>query len=266
LASLAKSVVFCDNDVDAADLHLLLHPKIEEKHTFKGAWVASIDPEKCTNCGICSENCRFDAIHFIDEQYAINAFQCEGCRLCERVCPVGAIQSEQSIKNHWFVSSTRFGKLVHAHMTPGEENSGKLVSVVRNKANSIANVEHSDYVINDGPPGIGCTVISSITGTDHVLMVIEPSLSGLHDAKRVIELVKSFNVDLSAIINKFDLNLELSQKIEDYLKEEKIPLLSKLPFNKKMVESMINGKTIVEYAPNSSISKEIKMVWEQLKR
>lgn len=265
LASVAKNVVFCDNDVDAADLHLLLQPKIEEEHIYKGAWVAEIKEQACSNCGICVENCRFDAIHIIANQHTINPYQCEGCRLCERVCPENAIHSEQSTRNSWYISSTRFGKMVHAHMAPGEENSGKLVALVREKASEIAKQHHNSYIINDGPPGTGCTAISSITGTNHVLMVIEPSKSGLHDASRVIELVKNFNIPLSAIINKYDLNIELSDTIERFLDKEQIPLLAKIEFDHLMVESMIKGKTIVEYAPDSKISQSIKNIWEFLK-
>ena len=200
LASVMSNAIFCDNDVDAADLHLLFDPKIIETHTFMGAYEATIDTEMCTACGICVEHCRFDAIHPSGDVFQVNHFQCEGCRLCERVCPVNAITSEQSTRNKWFVSNTRFGKLVHAQMFPGEENSGKLVAEIRGKAREIAKADKLDWIINDGPPGVGCTAISSITGTDHVLLVIESTLSGLHDAKRVAELVRGFKIPLSAII------------------------------------------------------------------
>lgn len=265
LAAVAKNAIFCDNDVDAADLHLLLKPSIKETHVFTGAWVATIHADKCTNCGTCLDNCHFDAIHVYDEQHEINPFQCEGCRLCERICPANAITSAQSTNNYWYISSSRFGDMVHAHMGPGEDNSGKLVSKVRAKAREIAQMNQLDYIINDGPPGIGCTAISSITGTNHVLLVIEPTKSGLHDAKRIIELIKQFRIPISALVNKFDINENIFNEIENYLTANKIPLLEKIPFDKKMVEAMVVGKTIVEYAPESIISKKIESVWEYLK-
>jgi len=263
IASVAENAVFCDNDVDAADLHLILKPEIEEEHTYLGNYIAFIHEDKCTNCGICVDYCRFDAIHPDEnEQLYINPFQCEGCRLCERVCPEQAITSEQSSNNKWFVSNTRFGKLVHAKMGPGEENSGKLVSEIRQKAKEIAKNINADYVINDGPPGIGCSAISSVTGTNTVILIIEPTLSGMHDIERVIELTKSFKIDdVFAVINKFDINVETVSKIEKMLKAKNIPVIAKLPFDKQMVEAMINEQTIVEYKPKSELAKKIKEIW-----
>lgn len=264
LAGLASKAVLCDNDVDAADLHLILHPDIKEKHNFSSGWKAIIDPGKCNQCGLCISHCRFDAIHDNKNQLEVNPFQCEGCRLCERICPEQAIRSEQNTNNYWYVSSTRFGTMVHAKMGPGEENSGKLVSQVRKKAREIATITQQNFIINDGPPGIGCAAISSLTGTDLALIVIEPSKSSLHDADRLIKLVESFNIPAFALINKFDLNLELSQCITDYLKTKNIPLVAKIPFDKAMVHAMINKQTIVEYQPDSNISKEIKRLWHKI--
>jgi MinD superfamily P-loop ATPase len=266
IASVAKNSVFCDCDVDAADLHLIFEPDVKETHTFYGAWVASIDEDKCTNCGICESYCRFDAIHYKEAGgLYINPFQCEGCRLCERVCPVGAITSQRSENNFWYVSETRFGPFVHAKMGPGEENSGKLVTKVRQKAREIATDMKAEFIINDGPPGIGCSAISSVTGVDAVLLVVEPTRSGLHDAERLVNLVRSFNIPLFAFINKDDINPDVSQDIKKYLQQNNIALLGGWSFDENIIESMIDKKSIVEYAPETKTAGTIKDVWQALK-
>jgi len=266
IASIAKNAVFCDNDVDAADLHLILKPKILEEYTFLGGWQSSINEEKCNNCAICKKHCRFNAIHFKEEGgLYINPIQCEGCRLCERVCPQNAIISKQSDNNYWYVSDTRFGKLVHAYMGPGEENSGKLVTQVRTKAKEIAEETNAEYVINDGPPGIGCAAIASVTGADTVLMVIEPTKSGLHDVKRLIHLIKEFGITAYAIINKYNINFEICKQIEEYLKMENILLVAKIPFDESFVEAMVLEKSIIEFNPESEITESIKILWEKIR-
>ena len=265
IASIAKDAVFCDNDVDAADLHLILNPTIKEEHVFAGGWTASIDDNSCIDCGICTDHCRFDAIHRNDNnRLEINPFKCEGCRLCERICPVKAISSVRSMNNSWFVSDTRFGILVHAKMGPGEENSGKLVSEVRKRARELAKETNASYVINDGPPGIGCAAISSLSGTGMVLMVIEPTVSGLHDSRRLVELIETFSIPTYALINKYDIHPRVSEEIEMFLKEKSIPLLGKTPFDKRMVEAMVEEKSIVEFDDTLEISNIIKEVWKSL--
>ncbi len=267
LAAIAKNAIFCDEDVDAANLHLLLKPNIQEQYEFSGGSKSNINTEICNECGICIDYCRFDAIHYNTLGYlVINQYQCEGCKLCEKVCPIDAITSHKSISGNWYVSSTRFGDLVHATMGAGEENSGKLVTQVRNKAKEIAHKNKLDFVINDGPPGIGCATIAALSGTKRVLLVIEPTKSGLHDAQRLLVLINSFHIKTFAIINKFDLHLEMSEEIENYLKSQSIPLLAKIPFDHKMVEAMNEGKTIIEYFPESETSFQIREIWNQLKK
>ena len=265
LASFAKNTVFCDNDVDAADLHLIFHPEIEETHLFSSGAVATIHPETCTQCGLCESSCRFNAIHTNETGFpGVNPHQCEGCRLCERICPANAITTRENFNNNWFVSNTRFGKLVHAKMGPGEENSGKLVSRIRDKAREIAIENKAEFIINDGPPGIGCSAISSITGTDAVLLVIEPTVSGFHDARRLIELVNSFNIRMFAVINKYDIDIDFSEKIIQFLHTQNIEMLYQIPFDTVMVESMVHKQTIAEYAPEHLISENLGEAWRKL--
>lgn len=265
LATIGDQMVLCDGDVDAADLHLILQPQILESHIFEGAWVASIDQELCSDCGICTEYCRFDAITIDDSgKRSIDPFKCEGCRLCERICPSNAIHSKKSTNNMWYVSQTRAGIMTHAAMGPGEENSGKLVSQVRKKARETAKQNGARVLLTDGPPGTGCAAISSITGADAVLLVIESSMSSLHDAQRMVELVRQFQIPLFAIINKFDIHIEVSKEIEKFLFAQYIPLLGKIPFDESVVHAMIAGKSVPEYLPDSDISKIILKAWTQL--
>lgn len=265
LAALAGNVLVTDCDVDAADLHLLLNPEIMEKQIFEGAWTASIDRAACSGCGICREVCRFDAVsHAGSGAFRIDPFKCEGCRLCERICPEKAITSTRSVNNFLYVSKTRYGTLVHAHMGPGEENSGKLVTAVRKRANDLATENRIPLILNDGPPGIGCPVIASVSGVKKALLVVEPSKSGLHDISRLAGLIQKFEIRAFAIINKHDLNPAMTTKTMEILRERNIPVLGKITFDENFTQAMIQGKTITEFAPDSENVKTLRRVLSQL--
>ena len=261
-AALAKNKVMADCDVDAADLHLLLNPQIKERYVFKSGVTATINKELCTKCGKCREICRFDAI---GEDFVIDPISCEGCAFCSFVCPAGAIEMKENISGEWFVSDTRFGPMVHAKLGIAEENSGKLVAQVRQKANQIAEKQNLDWIIVDGAPGIGCPVIASITGADCALVITEPTLSGLHDAERVIGVTKHFGVLTKLVINKYDLNLEMTERIEEYCRKSNISLIGRIGFNKSVVKAMVEGKTIIEYS-DDGIKGVINKIWDELQK
>jgi len=259
-ASLAKNHVMADCDVDAADLHLLLQPKIKERHDFRSGLTALIDKKICQQCGKCIAVCRFSAI---SDSFVIDHVSCEGCGFCSHICPVGAIKMEENLAGEWFISETRFGPMVHAKLGIAEENSGKLVSLVRKQAKDLAEKGNYDWVIIDGAPGIGCPVIASLTGIDCAVVVTEPTLSGLHDALRVIEVTSHFNVPSKMVINKYDLNPEMSEKIEEHCAKNGIALIGKVRFDKTVVEAMVEGKTIMEYK-DTPVKDEIIRIWEGL--
>jgi len=262
-ASLSQNKVMVDCDVDAADLHLLLNPKILEKHKFTGGKTAVINKAKCDHCGTCIVQCRFNAIS--EEDYTVDPISCEGCGVCFHICPKGAIKMEDNLSGEWFISETKFGPFVHAKLSIAEENSGKLVTIVRQNAKLIAEKEGRDLIIIDGPPGIGCPVISSITGTDAVLIVTEPTLSGIHDMERVVELTRHFKIKTFVIINKYDLNIEITEKIESYCQKNGINLAGKIIYDSIITEAMVNKKTVVEYS-DGIVTQQIKNVWEIIKK
>lgn len=274
-AALAKSKVMADSDVDASDLHLLLHPHIKETHQFKGGMGAILDEERCTGCDKCIEVCRFDAISKKEgrgskgqgsgDQGAviIDSIACEGCQICALVCPVEAIQMEENVSGEWYISETRYGPMVHARLGIAQENSGKLVSVVRKNAREIAQRNDLKLVIVDGPPGIGCPVIASITGVDLVVIVTEPTFSAISDLKRVLTLTQHFGIQSMVLINKSDLNPENTKEVEGFCRQEKIELAGKLPFDNAFTQAMVEGKTIIEHS-DSNLVKEIKSIWDRI--
>ncbi len=248
-ASLTQSKVMADCDVDAANLYLTLQPDDYREEVFPGASKAVIEQSKCIDCGLCEKVCRFDAVSYQDGQVVISEFACDGCELCMHVCPTKAITMVQSMDSRWYVGTTRFGPLVHARLGVAEDLSGKLVTVVREEAKKIAKEKGLAYIIIDGPPGIGCPVIASVTGTDKVVVVTEPTQSGLSDLKRVVQMVRGFRIEPMVIINKFDLNERVARQIENVCLEDNLNLIGKIPFNKIMVDALIQQQTIIEYAP-----------------
>jgi MinD superfamily P-loop ATPase len=257
LAALASGKVLADCDVDAADLHLLLSPSVKQENEFWSGQVAQIDEAKCTQCGLCQELCRFDAI----KDYKVDPIACEGCGFCSHICPEEAITMRENMSGHWFVSDTKYGPLVHARLGIAQENSGKLVAQVRQEARRIAEEQGLEYIISDGPPGIGCPVISSLSGASLALMVTEPTLSGIHDLERVLGVCRHFGVPAMVCINKYDLNEENTRRIEDYCRSQEIKLAAKIPFDNAVTEAIVRGVPVVEYA-DGAVSREIEGLWD----
>ena len=257
LATIKNEMVIADCDVDAANLHLILQPENYFEEKFISGQKAHIDYSTCTNCGLCIDYCRFDAITYTKGQVTISETSCDGCQLCERICNSQSITMIPSDKSRWYIGNYRNGKIVHARLAPGEENSGKLVNVVREQARQTAKETGFESIIVDGPPGTGCPVISAMTGVNKVIIVTEPSNSGFHDMKRVLELVENFKIKSYVLINKYDLNEELTKGIETWCDEQNITLVGKLPFYAPMVHAMLKGESIIEHMPDSEVSKEI---------
>lgn len=259
-AALAGNKIMADCDVDAANLYLLLDPKIKEREDFRSGHTAVIDPEVCVKCGKCKLLCRFGAV---TDEYAIDPISCEGCGLCARICPFSAIIMEENICGELFLSETKYGPFVHAKLGIAEENSGKLVSLVRKKAKEKAEEIGAEYVIIDGPPGIGCPVIASLSNIDLALIVTEPTLSGMHDMERILEVTRHFKLDSRVVINKCDINPRNSEKIREISKKRGAEVIDELPFSETVIKAVIAGKPVVEYS-SDKMSEKIKSIWERI--
>ena len=257
-ASLAENKVLCDADVDAADLHLLMDPDIKERHDFQGGSTAIINPNKCTQCGLCRDLCRWNAI---SEAFEVDSIECEGCGVCVDFCPEEAIDFPIKTCGEWYISNTRFGPMVHARLGIAEENSGKLVALVRQEAKKLAEKNELDLLITDGPPGVGCPVIASVGGASAVLVVAEPTVSGLHDMERVAQLAAHFKVPGMVCVNKFDLNFDQTEAIEKLAKENNMTVVGRVPFDPVFTKSMVKGQTVLEYVGNSKIRSSISEIW-----
>jgi len=259
LAALVRSKVLADCDVDAADLHLILKPVVQENHEFWSGEVAVIDEEKCTQCGLCQDVCRFDAI----SDFKVDSISCEGCGFCSHICPVEAITMKESLSGHWFISDTKYGPLIHARLGIAQENSGKLVAVVRQQAKQIAEKHGLDYIISDGPPGIGCPVISSLSGASLALLVTEPTLSGIHDLERVLGVCYHFGVQALVCINKYDINEDNTHQIESYCFNQGVEVASRISFDNVVTDAIVQGFPVVEYS-QGKVTHEIESLWQRI--
>ncbi len=269
-AALADKCVVADADVDAADLHLVLEPTIVHREDFSGGSRARIMPQQCTACGKCEEICRFDAITYdgpgngkVDKTYRIDPIACEGCGVCAYFCAEKAIEFAPVVNGQLFVSETRCGPMVHAKLGIAEENSGKLVSLVRTRAKAIAQERGIDWVLIDGSPGIGCPVISSITGADHVLIVTEPTLSGLHDLERVSDLTRHFGIETQVCVNKWDLNGDLTSEIEAQARQRGMRVAGRVRYDQAVTKAQIHAQAIVEH--ECEAADDVRDLWSNIR-
>ena len=266
LAALAQNAVLADCDVDAANLHLLLAPEINKRERFFAGYKAVLNPQVCTACGKCVEMCRFHAISMPRENAppVIDALACEGCGVCHDICPVGAITLKDADCGELYESETRFGPMVHAELGVGGEMSGKLVTAVRNRADEIAQENGAELVLIDGSPGLGCPVIASLTGVDVALVVAEPSVSGFHDLGRVLDLCKHFGIDTTVVVNKCDINPDVTAQIKSSCSASRVEVSGEIPFDSDFTKAMLVGKTIIEYN-NSSLADLFRGIWMRVK-
>ena len=269
-SALAHNKVLADCDVDAADLHLVIEPTIRHREPFSGGKGASIVTEKCTACGKCRELCRFDAISEdgpgngqVKHTFRVDPISCEGCGVCVHFCPEQAIRFEPCVNGEWFISDTRQGPMVHAKLGVAEENSGKLVTLVRNQARQIAEQQNLDLILVDGSPGIGCPVIASITGADLLLAVTEPTLSGEHDLSRVVELAAHFRIPAVVCINKCDLNPDMADRIAAWCAERKVAVVGRIPYDRQFTEAQVHRQSLVEYSDGPTAAA-VRGMWDQV--
>jgi MinD superfamily P-loop ATPase len=269
-AALAQNAVLADCDVDAADLHLLLTPDVKQTVDFSGGKLASVITESCIGCGRCKEVCNFAAPvldgpgnDIVEKTYRIDPISCEGCGVCVHFCPVNAMQFNEAINGQWFISETRFGPMIHARLGIAQENSGKLVSLIRKEAKLIATERNNDLIIVDGSPGIGCPVIASITGADLVLVVTEPTLSGQHDLDRALELTKHFDIPTMICINKHDINPKITEKIKSAAHECNLQIAGEIAYDSAVTKAQLAAKSVVEYS-NGSLKSQIISLWESV--
>jgi MinD superfamily P-loop ATPase len=262
-AALAGNAVLADCDVDAADLHLLLKPEIKNQHEFICGREAIINQELCTNCGLCSSLCRFEAIKISDGKVMIDPYSCEGCGVCVHFCLAQAIEFPERLCGEWYESDTRYGKMIHAKLAPAAENSGKLVAQVRQAARESAEKQSGKLILVDGPPGIGCPVIASITGATAILVISEPTVSGEHDLERVLKLAKHFGVPAMVCVNKWDINPEAAERIEQKAVACGAKAVGRIPYDETFTQSQIRGQLVVDF-PDSIAAQDISKLWNKI--
>jgi len=269
-AALSSRAVLADCDVDAADLHLVLGPMVRRRERFTGGKKARIKSGYCTACGKCEELCMFDAVFFdgpgnggCPKTFRIDPIRCEGCGVCVWFCAERAIAFGDVENGSWYVSETRYGPMVHARLGAGEENSGKLVTIVRNAARDAAVAEKRELIIIDGSPGIGCPVIASVTGVDFICAVTEPTAAGFHDLGRVIELAGHFSIPVGVVINKYDINEQVTRQISDYVRERNIEVLGTIRYDRAVTDAMVRGKSVVEHT-DSPVAGDIRELWNRV--
>ena len=260
-AALAKNGILCDADVDAADLHLLMQPEVKERTDFMGGSKAVINPDLCTGCGTCRTLCRFDAI---SDRYEVDPIRCEGCGVCVDFCPEQAIEFPVQRCGEWYISATRFGPMVHARLGIAEENSGRLVSLVRKETRQLAEERGLELILTDGPPGIGCPVIAAIGGATALVIVVEPTVSGIHDMERVVDLAAHFRVPGMVIVNKYDLNVEMAETIEKLAVQRNLVVLGRVPFDPVFTRSMVQGQTLFEYGEETPTRQVVRDIWAKI--
>jgi len=263
-ASMMEGVVLVDCDVDAANLHLLLNPSIQESHTFVGGLKAHVEQTTCSGCGLCGAACRFDAIQ-MNGVATVRVMHCEGCGVCASLCPVDAVTLESHACGNWFISNTQLGTMVHARLNPGDENSGKLVSILRNSARDLAQQNAASWILVDGPPGIGCPVISSLSGADYALLVTEPTISGFEDLKRVAAVARQFRIPTGIIINKANINPAVAARIEEYAAETGRDVLGKVDCDPSFIQAQLAGVPVLARA-GPELRRSLKSAWQAVER
>lgn len=264
LGPLSGRIVLADADVDAANLELLLEPEMRESEEFRGAKCAVIDQDRCTSCGRCVEVCRFDAVLESAGRFTVDEVACEGCAACLHQCPAGCIALEERKAGEFFASDSRFGPVYHAELVPGQENSGKLVTLVKQRARLRALDEKRELLLADGPPGIGCPVISAASGADFALIVAEPTVSGVHDMERVLETADHFRVKSLVCINKADIYPQGAARIAAFCRERGVPVVGSIPYDDAIPAAMVAGYPVTAFRPQSEAAQSIEAVWANI--